>query len=221
MHVTEIWRYPVKTMGGEMLQKAMLGPLGIEGDRVVHAENGQHRVITSRTHPRFLAHHGSLGSAGEPLVDGRQWNSPDVAAEVVEIGGPGAQLVRDEGPGRFDVLPLLVATDGAIKAFGYDGRRLRPNLIIGSVDGMTERQWPGGELRIGAVRIGVQDLRLRCIMTSYDPDTIEQDRQITQGIYHRFEGKLALNCFVIHGGDIAVGDKVEFVPVAVDASLPE
>jgi hypothetical protein len=29
-----------------------------------------------------------------------------------------------------DVLPLLVATDGAIKAFGYDGRRLRPNLVI-------------------------------------------------------------------------------------------
>ncbi len=33
--VTEIWRYPVKTMAGEPLSRAAIGPLGIEGDRVV------------------------------------------------------------------------------------------------------------------------------------------------------------------------------------------
>ena len=38
MKVTEIWRYPVKTMAGEMLQRVGIGPLGIEGDRVVHVE---------------------------------------------------------------------------------------------------------------------------------------------------------------------------------------
>jgi len=31
--VVEIWRYPVKSMGGEMLANATLGPLGIAGDR--------------------------------------------------------------------------------------------------------------------------------------------------------------------------------------------
>ena len=30
-------------------------------------------------------------------------------------------------------------------------------------------------------------------------------------IYQRFGGKLALNCFVIQGGDIAVGDEVHLV----------
>jgi hypothetical protein len=35
----------------------------------------------------------------------------------VNIVGPGAKLVRDESIDRFDVLPLLVATDGAITAF--------------------------------------------------------------------------------------------------------
>lgn len=48
-------------------------------------------------------------------------------------------------------------------------------------------------------------------MTSYDPDTIAQDRSITHGIYRRFKGKLALNCFVIQGGEIAVGDPVELL----------
>jgi hypothetical protein len=124
--VTEIWRYPVKTMAGEKRQQAHLGPLGLEGDRVVHVEDAQGQVITSRSHPRFLAHTGNLGQDGEPLVDGRPGRSPEVAAAVAAIGGPGARRVRFDGAERFDVLPLLVATDGAIAAFGHDGRRLRP-----------------------------------------------------------------------------------------------
>lgn len=211
MKVTEIWRYPVKTMAGEKLQRARIGPLGIEGDRVVHVEDARERVITSRSHPRFLGHKSTLGLDGEPLVDCRPWDSPEVAAEVADIARPGAKLVRYDGIERFDVLPLLVATDGAIAAFGHDHRRLRPNLVIGDVEGLTEREWPGGCLRIGTVLIGVQDLRLRCIMTSYDPDTQVQDKEIIRGIYRRFEGKLALNCFVIESGEIAVGDDVQLV----------
>jgi uncharacterized protein YcbX len=211
MKVAEIWRYPVKTMAGETLQRARMGPLGIDGDRVVHVEDTRGRVITSRSHPRFLAHKGTLGPDGAPLVDGRPWNSPEVAAEVVAIAGLGAKLVRYDGAERFDVLPLLVATDGAIAAFGHDSRRLRPNLVISGVEGLAEREWPGGCLRIGTVLIGVQDLRLRCIMTAYDPDTLVQDKEITRGIYRRFEGKLALNCFVIEGGEISVGDEVQLV----------
>jgi len=206
--VAEIWRYPVKTLAGEKLQRAALGPLGIVADRVVHVENAGGRVITSRSHPRFLGHKGSLGPDGEILVDGRPWDGAEVAAEVEDVAGPGARLVRYEGAERFDVLPLLVATDGAIAAFGHDYRRLRPNLVISGVEGLSEGEWPGSCLRIGEVLIGVQDLRLRCIMTSYDPDTLVQDREITRGIYRRFDGKLALNCFVIEGGEIAVGDEV-------------
>ena len=209
MNVEEIWRYPVKTMAGEMLERAALGPLGIEGDRIVHVENAHGETITSRTHPRFLGLHGALGPDGEPTVEGRSWKDRDVAAAVVKIAGRGAKLVRDESPERFDVLPLLVATDGAVAAFGHDRRRLRPNIVVGGVEGLAERDWPGACLRIGDVRIGVQDLRLRCIMTSFDPDTQVQDREIALGIYRRFEGKLALNCFVIAGGEIAVGDRVE------------
>lgn len=211
MTITEIWRYPVKTMAGERLRRAALGPLGIEGDRVVHVQDARGRVITSRTHPAFLGHAGSVSADGRVLVDSRPWDDPGVAADVRAIAGAGARLVRDESADRFDVLPLLVATDGAIAAFGHDRRRLRPNIVIGGVEGLAERGWPGACLRIGTVRIGVQDLRARCIMTSFDPDTQTQDKSITHGIYERFEGKLALNCFVIEGGAIAVGDEVVLV----------
>jgi uncharacterized protein len=209
MHVSEIWRYPVKTMAGERLQRALLGPLGVEGDRLVHVETSRGEVITSRTHPLFLGHKGSIDPGGTILVDGRPWDGAETAEAVAAIGGPGARLVRYEGADRFDVLPLLVATDGAIAAFGHDGRRLRPNIVVGGVEGLAERQWPGACLRVGDVLIGVQDLRLRCIMTSYDPDTLAQDKSITHGIYGRFEGKLALNCFVIQGGEVGVGDPVQ------------
>jgi len=211
MKIAEIWRYPVKTMAGEELERAAVGSLGIEGDRVVHVENAKGRVITSRSHPRFLGHKGSLSPHGEIMVDGRPWDSPEVAAEVVDIVGPGAKLVRYDGAERFDVLPLLVATDGAIAVFGHDRRRLRPNIVVGDVEGLTESEWPGACLRIGKVLIGVQNMRLRCIMTSYDPDTLVQDKEVTRGIYQRFGGKLALNCFVIEGGEIAVGDDVRLV----------
>jgi uncharacterized protein YcbX len=139
MTISEIWRYPVKTMADEKLRRAAVGPLGIEGDRIVHVEDGRDRVLTSRSHPGFLGHKATLGDDGEPLVDGRPWKSPAVAADVKAIAGTdSARLVRDESAERFDVLP-------------------------------------------------------------------------TRDIYRRFEGKLALNCFVIEAGSIAVGDEVELV----------
>ncbi|THJ25044.1 MAG: MOSC domain-containing protein [Nitrospira sp. CG24E] len=209
MKVAQIWRYPIKSMGGERLNHARIGSLGIEGDRVVHGEDEDGRVITSRTHHRLLGHHATLNASGEPAVDGLLWSNPKVLTDVEEIVGLGAKLVRDDSSDRFDVLPLLVATDGAIASFGRDGRRLRPNLVIGEVEGLAERSWPGQCLHIGDVVIGIQDLRGRCIMTTFDPDSLKQDRQVLTDIVRRFEGTLALNCYVIRGGEIRVGDHVE------------
>ena len=209
MHVAEIWRYPGKSMAGEQLDRARIGPLGIEGDRIVHVENGDGHVITSRTHHRLLGHHAALNESGDPMVDGLLWSNPKLRTDVEAIVGPGARLVHDDSSDRFDVLPLLVATDGAIASFGRDGRRLRPNLVISGVEGLAERSWPGQCLHIGGVVIGIQDLRGRCIMTTFDPDSLKQDRQVLTDIVRRFEGTLALNCFVIRGGDIQVGDRVE------------
>jgi uncharacterized protein len=211
MYVSEIWRYPVKSMAGERLERACLSPSGIEGDRVVQVPDRRGRVVTARTHPGFLGHRAMLDAEGEPLIDGQPWTDAGVLAEAREIAGPGAQLVRDAGLERFDVLPLLVATDGAIAAFGRDGRRLRPNLVIAGVPGLEERVWPGGYLRIGEVIISVQDLRGRCVMTTYDPDTLAHDPNVLRDIVRRFGGKLALNCDVVQGGIIRVDQEVELL----------
>jgi uncharacterized protein len=211
MRVQEIWRYPVKSMAGERLSSARLSSSGIEGDRVVQVRNRRGRVVTSRTHPGLLGHRASLDASGEPLVDGRPWNDPSVLAEVKQIAGPDARLVRYDGLERFDVLPLLVATDGAIAAFGRDSRRLRPNIVVAGVDGLQERAWPGHRLRVGDVIIEVQDLRGRCVMTTFNPDTLVQSPLVLRDIVKRFGGKLGLNCDVVRGGTIEIGQEVDLL----------
>src|SRR5512132_3804931 len=189
-------------MAGERLTRAEVDESGIGGDRNAIVIRGR-RIITSRTHPKLLAHHATIVD-GALLVDGRPWDSPDVARDIAAAAGEDAQLIRYEGPERFDVLPLLVATDGAIAALGVDSRRLRPNLIIGGVEGLAERTWEGRLLRIGDVAIRMRDLRQRCVMTTYDPDTLDQNIDVLRKIVREFDGTMALNCAVESGGVLEV-----------------
>jgi len=211
MHIAEIWRYPVKSMAGERLAAVEVGTGGFEGDRVVHVSGPGGRIITSRTHPRLLGLHGSLGSDGEPQVDGRPWHAPESQAAVRAAAGSESRLVRYDGPERFDVLPLLIGTDGAFAELGVDHRRLRPNLVVGGVEGLAERQWPGRRLRVGPIIVEVAKLRARCVMTTYDPDTLEQDVSVLRRIASKFGGTMALDCGVVSGGRIAVGDPVDLL----------
>lgn len=211
MHVKEIWRYPVKSMAGESLDRVHIDKLGLADDRKVLVRNANGRVLTSRTHHKLLGLQGSLGADGQPHIDGYLWNASEALALVRAAAGPAADLMYYEGSERFDVLPLLVATDGGIDAFGHDRRRLRPNIVVGGVKGLAERSWPGKCLRIGQILIGVQDLRGRCVMTTFDPDTLEQNHRVLEEIVEKFDGKLALNCYVIRGGEIRVGDAVQLL----------
>ena len=177
MHVKEIWRYPVKSMAGESPDRVQIERLGLADDRKVLVCDAQGRVITSRTHHGLLGLKGSLGPDGQPHIDGHPWNAPEALALVRSAIGPAAQLIYYGGSERFDVLPLLVATDGAIDAFGHDGRRLRPNIVVGGVEGLAERS---------------------C-------------HRVLREIVQEFGGELALNCCVIHGGEIHVDDAVQLL----------
>ena len=211
MHVAQLWRYPVKSMAGEQLDIAEITQRnGIVGDRVVHVR-GPEGVRTARRQHMLLGLHATLGTDGEPLVDGVPWTDASVLARVLDAAGDDAELTRFDGPERFDVLPLLVATDGAIAAFGRDVRRLRPNIVIGGVDGTDEFSWEGAELHIGEVVIALDSRRGRCPMTTVDPETLEKDKEVLKDIIRRFDGRLALNASVVRPGVVRVGDAVELL----------
>jgi len=211
MRLREIWRYPVKSMAGERLAAAELRTDGIAGDRVVHAWEERDRLVTARSRPGLLAHRATLAADGQPLVDGLPWTDPEVTRRVEAAAGRGVRLRRFEGDQRFDVRPLLVATDGALEAFGRDHRRLRPNLVISGVAGLAERGWEGRALRVGGAVVGLADLRGRCVMTTWDPDTQAQDAGVLRDIVRRFDGRLCLNAAVLRPGRVVEGDEVELL----------
>src|SRR5262245_49980574 len=96
VHVSELWRYPVKSMGGERLDACDLTAAGIPGDRVLRVER-HGRTVTSRSRPGLLLHHARLSAAGEPLVDERAWTHPAVARDVIDAAGEDARLVHTVG----------------------------------------------------------------------------------------------------------------------------
>jgi uncharacterized protein len=177
-------------------------------DLFTWVEPGQ--VRTSRRQYRLLGLKGTLGPDG-PLINGYPWQSLEALSLVKEAAGDDAWLEAYGGTERFDVLPLLVATDGAVAVFGRDVRRLRPNILIGGVKGLDEREWPGAELHIGDVIVRLDSLRGRCPMTTVDPDTLERDPEVLRDIGRRFGGRLALNADVLRGGTISVGDTVSLM----------
>jgi hypothetical protein len=220
MEIAEIWRYPVKAMAGERIPRAHLGVDGIPGDRRLYVVDGAGEIVSARTRPQLLGHRATLGDDGEVHVDGLPWSSAEVAAAVRAAAGPDARLVEAAGPERFDILPLLVATDGAIAAFGHGGRRLRPNIVISGVAGLAERGWEWSLLAAGDAVIALADLRGRCIVTTWDPERLVQDVDVLRDIRARFGGRLALNAWAGRPGTVAVGDAVRPLDERIELAVP-
>lgn len=210
LHVAGLWRYPVKTLAGEPVSTAHIGTDGVPGDRIVRVR-GPEGVRTSRRQYRLLGLRGTLDRNGSPRINGHLWTSPEALALVKAAAGADAWLEAYEGLDRFDILPLLVATDGAVAAFGRDIRRLRPNIVIGGVEGLAERDWPSAQLHIGDAIVRLDSLRGRCHMTTVDPDTLQVDPGVLRDIVRRFGNQLALNADVVRPGTIRIGDPVSLV----------
>jgi uncharacterized protein YcbX len=208
MQVAELWRYPVKSLRGEPLEEAFITEAGIDGDRLVHVVRANGRVLTSRTHHKLLGLQGGLDAEGGPTIDGVRWDDPSALSAVRAVTEPDAELVYYDGTGpeRFDVLPMSVATDGGVAAVGVDRRRFRANVYLSGVEGLAEREWVGRELHLGDAVLGVRQVRGRCVMTTFDPDTLEQDISVLQKIYFELDGRTALDCAVIRPGVVRVGD---------------
>jgi len=212
MHVSEIWRYPIKSLKGEQLQETEITKLSIPGDRqiaVIRTING--RFLTSRSKPKLLGLQGSINADGVPTINGHPWNSTEALQLVREAAGEAVTLEQIPAPQAFDILPLLVATDGAARYLNIDHRRLRPNILLADVPDLEERKWPGRVIAIGDVRIHAEKLRDRCVMTTFDPDTQVQDPSVLHRIISELDGSTALDSSVIAEGIIRVGDAAHIV----------
>ena len=78
MRVAELWRYPVKGLRGEALERVEIAADGIPGDRRLRVAD-KRGTITGRRKQRMVALPATLDAGGETLVAGEPWSS-DVAA---------------------------------------------------------------------------------------------------------------------------------------------
>ena len=86
MVVQSLWRFPVKSLAGEVLEGATITEHGIDGDRLVYVR-GPEGLRTSRRHYRLLGLKGTLGVDGTPLINGFDWNSREALELVVGPAG--------------------------------------------------------------------------------------------------------------------------------------
>ena len=209
MRVAELWRYPVKALRGESLERAELDEDGVRGDRLLRIDDEKGRSITARTARSLLGVAATIGTDGEPLIDGVSWREPASLDAVRGASGPGAQFARTDGGKRFDAAPILVLTDGGVAQLGVDHRRFRPNILLEGVDGPQERDWVGRRLRLGSALLFVREPCERCVVTTIDPDTLEVDPDVLRRTRLELGGMMGVYCDVLVPGEVSVGDEVE------------
>ncbi len=192
MRVAELWRYPVKSMRGERLERAEVGADGIRGDRLLRIED-ERGLVTARRKQRLIPVPASEAS-------------PESIRDIV---GEHARLVPTDTGTRFDAAPILVCTDGALGAHGADPRRFRPNVVVEGVRGLAERGWIGSELIVGEVVLRAVEPCERCAVTTIDPETAVVDPDVLRRVNDEFEGIMGVYCAVARTGTIAVGDEVD------------
>jgi uncharacterized protein len=200
MQVSEIWRFPVKSMQGERVREAVLGPNGIEGDRawaLFDVETGAH--LTARRSPDLLLASARLTGADPDdgvritLPDGTEtdsdhtlsaWLGRAVRLERAGRGEPARfQTQSDEtetgewytweGPtGSFHDSARAPVSLVSEASFGdWDRRRFRLNLVL---DGPGDDDLVGHRVVVGGATIEVVKRIDRCVMTTRPQPAVDE-----------------------------------------------
>jgi uncharacterized protein len=235
MQVLELWRYPVKSMQGERLPEASVGPLGIDGDRSwALFDLDTHLGLTARRVPDLLFAAGRLRADGRAevlLPDGSvtaddavlsDWLGRRVALRPAAGGPvdpryespdddeiPGATRWHEwqGAPGAFhDIAVARVSLITTGTLGRWDRRRFRSNVVL---DGPGEDGLIGSRVRIGGVVLDVGDPIPRCVMvTRPQPGGIERDTSVLKTIHREHGGDLAVGALVHSPGTVRVGDSL-------------
>jgi uncharacterized protein len=231
VRVTQLWRFPVKSLQGERLDAVGIDSLGIEGDRrwaIFDRETGF--GLTARRAPELLlaaARHrdgaveitlpdGTVAADDEALstwlgrpvalrglaeVDTPRYENP----EDPETEAPESWRTFTGPPGAYhDAFTVTLLSVPA--AHGHDLRRFRANVVV---DGGDEDALVGTTVALGGARLQVREGVPRCVMvTRAQPGGIEVDRDVLRWIHRERAGLLSVGAAVVEPGTVRVGDEV-------------
>ena len=232
-YVEAIFRYPVKSMGGERLEAANLGWHGLEGDRRLAFrrldDRGGIPWLTASKLPDLLlfAPQRRQDSAQGDLPthirtpDGEETPifGEDLATEVGRRYGSPVQMMHLKN-GIFDDATIsVIASDtvheiGRLSGRSLDVRRFRPNVVVRLLRSLPfqEDEWVGSVLSFGegddapAITATMRDLR--CSMVNLDPDSASLAPEVMKAIVRANQNNAGVYGAVTRVGRVAVGQPI-------------
>jgi MOSC domain-containing protein len=234
VRIAELWRFPVKSLQGERLGTAELGPLGLRGDRqwaLFDLDTGF--GLTARRVPDLLFAGARIRDGGVEAIlpDGTvtaddavlsAWLGRPVALRPAAglAGAPRYEGTDDEdertadweewegAEGAFhdnaDFRVSLVST-GTLGS--WERRRFRANVLL---DGEGEDGLVGARVRLGTAELAVVEPIARCVMvTRPQPGGIGRANDVLKTVHRERGGLLAIGAGVVVPGTVAIGDVLE------------
>ena len=234
-YVEAIFRYPVKSMGGERLEAAELGWHGLDGDRRlafrrIGDRSGFPWLSASKLPDllRFAPHRREEGAQGQlpthiRTPDGAELPvfGEELAAEVGRRYGAPVQMMQ-LNHGIFDEGAVSVIASETVREIGRlagrspDVRRFRPNVVVRLLRPVPfqEDEWVGGELSFGegddAPAISVTMRDLRCSMVNFDPDSACPAPEVLKAVVREHQNTAGVYGAVTRTGRLAVGQRIRF-----------
>jgi len=245
--VEAIFRYPVKSMGGEPLQVVQLGWHGLVGDRRLAFRRIDDRSgfpwLTAGKLPDLIlfAPHRQTESSQEDLPthvrtpDGKDLPvfSEDLANEVGRRCGAPVQMM-ELNHGIFDEACISVIASDTVREIGrlaglsLDVRRFRPNVVVRLLRPVPfqEDEWVGGVLSFGeehdapAITVTMRDVR--CSMVNLDPDSASPAPKVLKAVVRVNQNNAGIYGAVTRIGRLAIGQSIIFHPTArtIQESIP-
>jgi hypothetical protein len=228
MRVTQLWRYPVKSMRGEALTSARFARGGIPFDRrfawIEDSPDSTRRgkPLTATQHPDMLGYGASVLDnsvvvevPGGPVMD---VTKPGVASLLAALTGSQLVLREDASGANHDEADVLVINEASVRQFAlewgqpFDIRRFRPNVIVGGDTAFEEEAWIGRKLKVGEAVLEVVAPCVRCSITTVDPETLVSDPSFLRLMAQRHRACFGVYCAVSKPGDAGLGDDCALLP---------
>jgi uncharacterized protein YcbX len=216
--VTEIWRYPVKSMAGERLDHCQIVEHGLEGDRrwafIDGSPNRAGKKLTIRQHDGLMAYRARLSNGGVEVLSptGEAHTLDGTFVRRLEEESSRSLTLTDMAGANFDDSHILIVNLATVRAFGeesgthIDPRRFRANLYIDGLAPEEEISWIGRRIHAGDAELEVTSRCERCVVITRDPDTAQTSPELLRLLTEQHETCMGVYCRVIRPGRVAVSD---------------